>query len=82
VGATEGASLTLPASSGPREQEKFASPFAVLGVVEKLSSEQIGALLAAIAGYVLGKGATRSRLGSGGEQAAVQAPRPGKEGDK
>jgi len=54
----------------------------ILGVVERLSSEQIGTLLAAIAGYVLGKGATRSRSGSGGEQAAVQGPKPDKEGDK
>jgi hypothetical protein len=41
----------------------------ILGLVERLSSEQIGTLLAAIAGYVLGKGATRSRPASGGDQA-------------
>lgn len=33
----------------------------ILGVLERLSSEQIGTLLAAIAGYVLGKGTSRDR---------------------
>lgn len=49
----------------------------ILGLVERLSSEQIGTLLAAIAGYVLGKGATRSRSGPGEEQVPTKAPAGG-----
>ena len=62
----------------------------ILGVVDRLSSEQMGTLLAAIAGYVLGKAATRSRSGPSEDQATVRpsqvqtsikAPKPGIEGD-
>ncbi|MDK2744634.1 MAG: hypothetical protein NDI90_17175 [Nitrospira sp. BO4] len=44
----------------------------ILGIVEILSGEQIGTLLAAIAGYVLGKGTSRSRSGPGEEHAMVR----------
>ena len=40
----------------------------ILGTLGALHSEQIGTLLAAIAGYVLGKGTARSRSGEPGEQ--------------
>ncbi len=43
----------------------------ILGVLERLSSEQIGTLLAAIAGYVLGKGSSRARTPAPGEAGAA-----------
>ena len=47
----------------------------VLGVLDILGTEQIGTLLAAIAGYVLGRATTRGRSTADGK-AAVQASAP------
>jgi hypothetical protein len=46
----------------------------ILGTLDILKDQQIGTLLAAIAGYVLGKSATRTRSGEGEQQTAT---RPG-----
>lgn len=48
----------------------------ILGTLDILHSEQIGTLLAAIAGYVLGKSVARSRSGDGEQQAAAPASQP------
>jgi len=44
----------------------------ILGALNILKDQQIGTLLAAIAGYVLGKSATRSRSGEGEPQPAAR----------
>jgi hypothetical protein len=45
----------------------------ILGILKILESEQIGTLLAAIAGYVLGRATTRGRVASGENQAPEQS---------
>ncbi|MGA2223464.1 MAG: tetratricopeptide repeat protein [Syntrophobacteraceae bacterium] len=44
----------------------------ILGILEKLDSQQIGTLLAAIAGYVLGRATTGSRQSEQGTQKQVE----------
>jgi hypothetical protein len=47
----------------------------VMGILDILQNEQIGTLLAAIAGYVLGRATTRTRSGAGGQASTEEERR-------